>query len=90
VAVLTEGRLLDEAGDTSFERGQDYVKYVVGLRVHNSRATASIQAKNSYQVELDCAHRAGAEADFATYLSELRETYRRRPALMSALDRQGL
>jgi len=53
VAVLTEARLLDEAGETSFERGQDYVKYVVGLRVHNSRATASIQAKNVYQVELD-------------------------------------
>ena len=38
----------------------------------------------------DLYHRAGAEADFATYVSELRETYRRRPALMSALDRQGL
>ena len=34
--------------------------------------------------------RAGAEADFAAYLAELRETYRRRTSLMSALDRQGL
>ena len=55
VADLTERRLLEEAGDLSFERGQDYVKYVVGLRVTGSRAHASIQAKRVYQVELDWA-----------------------------------
>jgi hypothetical protein len=53
VATLTEARLQDEAGDASFRRGQDYVKYVVGLRVNGSRARASIQAKNVYEVELD-------------------------------------
>ena len=34
--------------------------------------------------------RAGAEADFADYLAELRETYRRRTSFMTALDRRGL
>ena len=38
----------------------------------------------------DLCQRAGAEADFADYLAELRETYRRRTSLMSALDRRGL
>jgi uncharacterized Zn finger protein len=54
---LTERRLLKEAGDLSFERGQDYVKYVVGLRVTGKRAHASIQAKRVYQVELDWAQK---------------------------------
>jgi uncharacterized Zn finger protein len=53
VAELTERLLLEEAGDLSFERGQDYVKYVVGLRVTGMRAHASIQAKRVYRVELD-------------------------------------
>jgi hypothetical protein len=38
----------------------------------------------------DLYQRAGAEADFADYLAELRETYRRRTSFMSALDRHGL
>ena len=49
--------LLEEAGDLSFERGQDYVKYVVGLRVTGKRAHASIQAKRVYQCELDWAQK---------------------------------
>ena len=53
MAELTERLLLGEAGDLSFERGQDYVKYVVGLRVTGKRAHASIQAKRVYQCELD-------------------------------------
>jgi uncharacterized Zn finger protein len=57
VAQLTERLLLGEAGDLSFERGQDYVKYVVGLRVTGKRAHASIQAKRVYQCELDWAQK---------------------------------
>ncbi len=57
MAELTERLLLEEAGDLSFERGQDYVKYVVGLRVTDKRAHASIQAKRVYQVELDWAQK---------------------------------
>ena len=57
MAQLTERLLLEEAGDLSFERGQDYVKYVVGLRVTGKRAHASIQAKRVYQVELDWAQK---------------------------------
>ena len=53
VAVLTERRLLAESGDVIFERGVDYVRYVVGLRVSGSRACASVQAKRVYLVELD-------------------------------------
>ena len=41
----------------SFQRGEDYVRYVVGLRVVGSRAHATIQAKNVYQVELDWARK---------------------------------
>jgi uncharacterized Zn finger protein len=55
MAELTERRLLEEAGEISFARGEDYVKYVVGLRVEGSRAKATIQAKNVYRVELDWA-----------------------------------
>jgi len=50
---LTEGRLLEAAGDVIFGRGEDYVRYVHGLRVAGTRAQASIQAKNVYVVELD-------------------------------------
>jgi uncharacterized Zn finger protein len=38
----------------------------------------------------DLMSKAGDEADFAAFVSELRETYRRRPSLMAALDRKGL
>lgn len=50
---LTEAALLRAAGGTSFDRGQDYVRYVHGLRVDGSTATASIQAKRVYLVDLD-------------------------------------
>jgi uncharacterized Zn finger protein len=50
---LTEAALLRAAGGTSFDRGQDYVGYVHGLRVDGSTATASIQAKRVYLVDLD-------------------------------------
>ena len=38
----------------------------------------------------DLYERAGAGADFAEYIAELRGTYRRRTSLMSALDRERL
>jgi uncharacterized Zn finger protein len=38
----------------------------------------------------DLMSNAGDEADFAGFVSEIRETYRRRPSLMAALDRKGL
>ena len=57
MAGLTERLLLEEAGDLRYERGQDYVKYVVGLRVTGKRAYASIQAKRVYQCELDWAQK---------------------------------
>ncbi len=40
------------AGSTSFVRGEDYVRYVHGLRVTDSGAAASIQARNVYLVDL--------------------------------------
>jgi hypothetical protein len=33
---------------------------------------------------------AGEEREFAAYLMEFRETYKRRPALMAALGSRGL
>ena len=57
VAKLTERRLLDEAGEAVYGRGEDYVRYVVGLRVDGNRAKATIQAKNVYLAELDWAQR---------------------------------
>jgi len=50
---LSETSLLNVAGDVIFTRGEDYVRYVRGLRITKSRAYASIQAKRVYQVELD-------------------------------------
>jgi uncharacterized Zn finger protein len=50
---LTEQQLLDAAGQPSFGRGEDYVRYVRGARVEGTRATGSIQARNVYTVSLD-------------------------------------
>ncbi|WP_304106611.1 SWIM zinc finger domain-containing protein [Mycolicibacterium bacteremicum] len=50
---LSEAALLCAAGDIVFARGEDYVQYVRGLRIVDSRAYASIQAKRVYTVELD-------------------------------------
>lgn len=54
---LTARQLFAEAGDLVFARGEDYVRYVRGLRVTGERAVASIQAKNVYAVELDWSRR---------------------------------
>ena len=50
---LTEAGLLRAAGETSFHRGEDYVRYVHGSRVVGEKAEASIQAKRVDLVELD-------------------------------------
>ena len=50
---LSETTLLKAAGDLVYGRGEDYVRYVRGLRVTDFKAYASIQAKNVYTVELD-------------------------------------
>ncbi|WP_029116418.1 SWIM zinc finger domain-containing protein [Mycobacterium sp. URHB0044] len=50
---LSESTLLKVAGDLVYARGEDYVRYVRGLRITDVKAYASIQAKNVYQVELD-------------------------------------
>nr|WP_248580453.1 DUF6880 family protein [Nocardioides sp. InS609-2] len=50
---LTEAGLLRAAGRTSFDRGEDYVRYVHGLRLSGTSARGSIQAKRVYLVELD-------------------------------------
>jgi hypothetical protein len=50
---LSETTLLKAAGDLVYARGEDYVRYVRGLRTTDFKAYASIQAKNVYQVELD-------------------------------------
>ena len=50
---LSETLLLEVAGDLVYARGEDYVRYVRGLRTTEFKAYASIQAKNVYQVELD-------------------------------------
>lgn len=49
---FTEASLRRAAGATSFERGEDYVRYVAGLRVDGASATASIQARRVYLVDL--------------------------------------
>jgi len=51
--VLTEPALADYAGETIFARGEDYVRYVHGLRVNGSIAEASVQARRIYLVRLD-------------------------------------
>jgi uncharacterized Zn finger protein len=50
---LSETTLRDMAGDLVYARGEDYVRYVRGLRTTESKAYASIQAKRVYTVELD-------------------------------------
>lgn len=50
---LSETSLFNVAGDLVFARGEDYIRYVRGLRITKSKAYASIQAKRVYQVELD-------------------------------------
>jgi uncharacterized Zn finger protein len=51
--ALSENSLLEAAGDVVYARGEDYVRYVRGLRTTERRAYASIQAKRVYTVELD-------------------------------------
>ena len=51
--ALSETTLLTVAGDRVFARGEDYVRYVCGLRTTDTKAYASIQAKRVYTVELD-------------------------------------
>lgn len=50
---LSESVLLEVAGDRSYARGEDYVRYVRGLRISGEKADASVQAKRVYAVELD-------------------------------------
>lgn len=50
---LTESALLAVAGDRSYARGEEYVRYVRGLRTTPPTASASVQAKRVYTVELD-------------------------------------
>ncbi|WP_102141928.1 SWIM zinc finger family protein [Mycobacterium hubeiense] len=50
---LSETALFNVAGDLVYGRGEDYVRYVSGLRTTDFKAYASIQAKNVYTVELD-------------------------------------
>lgn len=54
---LTEGRLLEAAGDVIFGRGEDYVRHVRGLVVMGTCATGTVQAQNAYVVELDWGRR---------------------------------
>lgn len=49
---LSERTLLAVAGDRSYARGEDYVRYVRGLRITAEKAYASVQAKRVYTVEL--------------------------------------
>jgi uncharacterized Zn finger protein len=50
---LSETALLTAAGDRVYGRGEDYVRYVRGLRITAEKAYASVQAKQVYLVELD-------------------------------------
>lgn len=50
---LSERALLEVAGDRSYARGEDYVRYVRGLRIAGDKGYASVQAKRVYVVELD-------------------------------------
>lgn len=51
--ALSEALLLEVAGGRVYARGEDYVRYVRGLRIAGVKAYASIQAKRVYTVELD-------------------------------------
>ena len=50
---LSETTLLDMAGERVYAQGEDYVRYVRGLRMTGVKAYASVQAKQVYTVELD-------------------------------------
>jgi hypothetical protein len=50
---LSERALLKVAGDRVYGRGEDYVRYVRGLRITAEMAYASVQAKRLYTVELE-------------------------------------
>jgi uncharacterized Zn finger protein len=74
---LSETTLLKVAGDLVYARGEDYVRYVRGLRTTDFKAYASIQAKNVYSVELDwsgplpdgsCTCRHHADGNFCKHL----------------------
>ena len=74
---LSETTLLKVAGDLVYARGEDYVRYVRGLRTTDFKAYASIQAKNVYTVELDwsgplpdgsCTCRHHADGNFCKHL----------------------
>lgn len=51
--ALSENTLLEAAGDLVYARGEDYVRFVRGLRTTDYKAYASIQAKKVYTVVLD-------------------------------------
>ena len=74
---LSETTLLKVAGDLVYARGEDYVRYVRGLRTTDFKAYASIQAKQVYSVELDwsgplpdgsCTCRHHADGNFCKHL----------------------
>src|SRR6476661_3747971 len=74
---LSEMSLLKAAGDLVYARGEDYVRYVRGLRTTAFKAYASIQAKQVYSVELDwsgplpdgsCTCRHHADGNFCKHL----------------------
>ena len=74
---LSETTLLKVAGDLVYARGEDYVRYVRGLRTTDFKAYASIQAKKVYNVELDwsgplpdgsCTCRHHADGNFCKHL----------------------
>lgn len=51
--TLTETRLIADAGEQVFGRGLEYTRYVRGMRVMDTTATGTIQARSVYMVELD-------------------------------------
>lgn len=51
--MFDEDRLEVVAGQAVFGRGVEYTRYVRGMRVVGTTATATIQARNVYQVELN-------------------------------------
>lgn len=74
---LSETTLLDMAGERVYAQGEDYVRYVRGLRMTGVKAYASVQAKQVYTVELDwsgsrldgyCTCRHQADGNFCKHL----------------------
>lgn len=74
---LSERALLEVAGDRIYARGEDYVRYVQGLRTAADKAHASVQAKRVYTVELGwsgpvpygfCACPHAADGNFCKHL----------------------